>query len=124
VLSVTIYVRDLAAMESFYAEVTGATCRDRGDSFATLATSDFSFTLAQIPAEYAATFSISNPPEPREEAAIKVSFPVTNLERARAIVDQYGGISEVGMEPWEWNGVVRVNVVDPEGNVVEITSPR
>jgi predicted enzyme related to lactoylglutathione lyase len=124
VLSVTIYVRDLVAMEAFYTEVTGASCSDRGETFATLTTSDFSFTLAQIPAEYAATFSISSPPEPREEAAIKVSFPVTNLDGARAIVDQHGGISEVGMTPWEWNGVVRVNVVDPEGNVVEFTSPR
>ncbi len=121
-LSAIIYAKDLAAMVDLYQELLDTEILEQGDSFCTMNGGGFSLTIVQIPTELADTFTITTPPRAREDAAIKLSFPVLNLDAARAILRRHGGVDEVEHSRWEWNGTVHLNVVDLEGNVVELTA--
>ena len=47
--------------------------------------------FVQIPAEYAADIRLTQPPTPRDETPIKLSFAVDDIAIAREIADLHGG---------------------------------
>jgi len=121
-LSATIYAKNFPAMVDLYRDLLEADVLDEGDSFCTMVGRELSLTVAKIPSEIADTFAISIPPLPREDAAIKLSIPVEDLNIARRLIRSHGGVDDEDRSPWVWNDVAHLNVTDLEGNVLELTS--
>ncbi len=123
-LSATIYAKNLSAMVDFYQALLWLHPLDQGETFCTLVNETVTLTVAKIPDEIASTFEISSPPEAREHAAIKLSFTVASLDKSLAIVALHGGVGNDAKTAWEHNGWLHLNVVDLEGNVLQLTSPK
>ena len=60
---------------------------------------------------------IETPPVRREDASIKLSFPVDALERTRHLASERGGA--IDDRTWDFNGHRYADGYDPEGNVVQ-----
>ena len=123
-LSGVVYVLDLDRMTAFYEAVCGLSVVDRADGdFVTLETPTLSLSLVQAPAWLAAEFVLSDPPERREDAALKLSFPVASLARARELAPGLGGLVDSPDSEWEFRGMRVCHGQDPEGNVVSFREP-
>lgn len=73
-----------------------------------------------IPAAIVKTILIQHPPVLREDAAMKLSFPVNALDRARIRVSEYGGMLSPDETTWSFAGRRYCDVYDPEGNVLQL----
>lgn len=116
-----LYAHDLSRLAAFYEAVLGLMPVAQGDSFRTYDAGGVEFTLHAIPPDIAATFSISRPPEVREEAALRLTFSVTSLDAVRALATAQGG--ELGAPLWESTGWRHANGFDVEGNVFQLREP-
>jgi hypothetical protein len=57
----------------------------------------------------------------RSEVAVKPQLAVNDIERAQVVVQSMGGA--LTDRSFTWNGVVHVDVVDPDGNVLQLRAP-
>jgi predicted enzyme related to lactoylglutathione lyase len=76
--------------------------------------------IHSIPARIAKTIVIDSPPEPREESAMKPVFDVDSISAALEQVSLLGGM--VTERTFTLDGLTRHDIVDPEGNVVQLRS--
>lgn len=119
-----VYVVDLERMTTFYADVLGLEVveHDPGD-FVTLESGDVTLSLVRMPDAWAAEVEIADPPERREDVALKMSFPVASIAAARATAAAAGGIVDDPDHEWEFRGHVVCHGHDPEGNVISLRAP-
>lgn len=115
-----LFVTDVPRITTFYAAVTGLAVTETGDGWARLGSGAFELVVHGIPPHIAETFTISTPPQRREDAAIKLIFPVASIADARATAARLGG--ELNAPDREWAlGSMRVcDGHDPEGNVFQL----
>ena len=123
-LSAVIYVLDLDRMARFYEVVCDLSVVERVDGdFVTLETPALSLSLVQAPDHLAGEIDLRDPPQRREDAALKLSFPVASLARARSLAPDVGGIVDGPETEWEFRGMRVCHGQDPEGNVVSFREP-
>jgi len=116
---VLVFVVDMARMQRFYRDLLGLAVIDEAPGFARYDAGGTRLALHAIPAEIAATIAITDPPERRADAAIKVAFEVDDLAATRARLAAAGiAIGEI----WTWGGQSACDGVDPEGNVFQLAS--
>lgn len=120
-VSAVVFVRDLARMTAFYQDVLNARAGCSGDGHATLHCAGFALVLHQIPRQHAENLRSETPPQRREQAAIKLCFPVDSIVRARRVAAERGGELDAGPPRW----VVEQQKIclghDPEGNVFQVS---
>lgn len=71
-----------------------------------------------VPAGVAKTISIQSPPEARDGSPIKSVFDVDSLQPALEAVERNGGV--VTGRPFTTDGLPRHEVLDPDGNVIQL----
>lgn len=76
--------------------------------------------IHSIPTRNAQSIYIKIPPVPRDESAIKPIFDVKSLPNSLEQVTLLGGI--VTGRTFSLDGLTRHDIVDPEGNVVQLRS--
>ena len=76
--------------------------------------------IHSIPTQIADTISLTSPPVPRDEMAMKPVFEVGSLSNALAQVPLLAGV--VTDRTFTSDGVTRHDIIDPEGNVIQIRS--
>lgn len=115
-----LFAKDVARIGRFYEAVAGLVVIETAPTWVRLGAGAFELVVHGIPPHIAATFEISTPPERREDAAIKLIFPVADIALARATAAQLGG--ELNPSDREWQvGPSRVcDGCDPEGNVFQV----
>jgi predicted enzyme related to lactoylglutathione lyase len=117
--SLVIFAVNVKALADFYEAVLGLV-RDpksaEGDIILTGETG--SLFIHAIPAQIAEGIVIDTPPEPREDTAMKPVFDVKSLPIALEQVENLGGL--VTERFFSWDGLTYHDVVDPEGNVVQL----
>jgi catechol 2,3-dioxygenase-like lactoylglutathione lyase family enzyme len=122
-LGAVIYVKDLDRMRAFYQGVCGLSVLQSTGDFIVLEGSGSTLTLVTMPAQIADSFEITNPPERREDTPIKLIFAVDSIEHGRsAALDLGGAIGPIDNE-WEFRGRTVCDGMDPEGNVIQLSSP-
>ena len=84
-----------------------------------LETPGFQLVVVRIPAEIAASMTITAPPTRRANAAIKPVFFVPSIAAVRAAVDGLGGILNSSDQEWSFQGFKVCDGLDPEGNVIQ-----
>ncbi len=113
-----IYAKQVGPLTAFYRELLGAQVLHAEPAYAVVQSADIQLVIHAIPEAIARTFDIAVPPEPREEAAIKLFFTVPHMDGAREAVTRLGGIWNAN--PWSGDGFIACNAVDPEGNVFQV----
>jgi len=123
-ISLVIFAANVKALADFYEAVLGLSpCPKPGDSKKDLRLGNDGMELLihSIPARISKTIILESPPAPREMSAMKPVFDVTLLAEALEQVPLRGGI--VTERTFTLDGLTRRDVVDPEGNVVQLRSP-
>ena len=120
-VSAILFVKDLARVTAFYREVLSARPGCASADHATLhCGTAFSLVLHQIPRQYADNIHIDTPPQRREQAAIKLCFPVDSIVRARKAAAELGGALDAGPPAWVIDQQKICMGCDPEGNVFQV----
>lgn len=117
-VTAVLFVKSLQRVSPFYREVLAAKTLDRSEYHESLDCRGFQLLLQKIPDALAESIEISTPPDRREQAAIRLNFPVGDIETARLCARRLGGhIDDV---PPSWAGASAGFYLgyDPEGNVI------
>lgn len=111
-----VFAKDLARMTEFYRDVLGlAALPERTQSgWVELDAGGATLALHAIPTSIAATIDIGDPPRRRSETPIKLVLEVDDLAATRAALVTRGAVVS---EPTAWGSC---DVLDPEGNVVQL----
>jgi predicted enzyme related to lactoylglutathione lyase len=113
-----IYASDLDRLSAFYQSLLGMKLLHRDAEHHVIESDDMQLIIHAIPPHIAATFTISSPPAPREEQAIKLFFTVPSLSDAIAVAASLGG-AVFEQEYAVLNFKVRSGF-DPEGNIFQV----
>lgn len=117
--AVVIYAKDLDRVARFYASVFELTETARADDYVSLSAPSYAITVVRIRAQLASQIEISTPPKRRENVAVKLVLPVESLDRAREKVANLGGAIGAVEKQWQFDGAIRCDGYDPEGNVIQ-----
>jgi len=118
-----LYVVDLDRMTAFYRDALGLEAAGGHDGGADLRCAGSVLHLVQVPPAVAAGIVIGSPAERREDTPIKLLLPVNDVAATARRAAAGGGQVDEDAQPWEWQGTLRLDVVDPEGNVVQLVAP-
>lgn len=118
-----VFAKYLQPMTTFYREVAMLAPTQQEDGHAVLENDSLQLVVHAIPPHIAATFEISDPPQVREEASVKLVFPVADLAVARLAAAAHGGRLLPQENEWIWQGFRVCDGVDPEGNVFQLRAP-
>ena len=121
-----LFVKDMDKMSDFYTGMLGIRPMpdDNNPDWRTFETGAGQLAFHSIPQPWRDDIEITDPPETRHSATVKLVFHVEDLEQARdELVEKGAAVSDnpnLNL-PGEF---VRFDIVDPEGNVVQLTSER
>lgn len=90
-LNAAVYAKSAQQLADFYAQVLALSRADEGDSFVWLASADVELAIVQVPATLANAIVMHQPPQLREQTAIKLSFLVADIEALRPLIERLGG---------------------------------
>ncbi|MEO8002838.1 MAG: glyoxalase/bleomycin resistance/dioxygenase family protein [Arenimonas sp.] len=113
-----IYAKDLSRVSEFYQQLFDMKLLKADSEHHVIESADIQLIIHAIPAHIANTISISSPPEPRSEQAIKLFFTVPSISATEKIAAAFGG-SLFGDEYTGPKIKVR-NGSDPEGNIFHV----
>lgn len=119
--ALVIFAANCERTASFYAALLGGSPTG-DDTFFTVHSDSAEVHVLRIPPEFLTGELASVPPLPRADVALKPSFEVASLPQALARVEQHGGVStdrRFSDENYEY-----VDVIDNEGNVIQLRSSR
>jgi predicted enzyme related to lactoylglutathione lyase len=113
-----IYAKDLSRLADFYESILGLARVHVTPEIVVLRAPGIELVVHAIPASIAASITISDPPQHREDAALKFFFTVPSLAQARLAAAALSG--EVLREQWSGAGFSACNAIDPEGNIFQV----
>jgi predicted enzyme related to lactoylglutathione lyase len=119
-VTAVLFVKDLAKVTAFYRGVLDTPVVYSDEYHAVLRCGTFALDLHQIPAQVAQGIHIDTPPQRREQAAIKLSFPIASIARARKAAAERGGQLDAGPPAWVIDQQKICMGHDPEGNVFQV----
>ncbi len=114
-----LYVQRLGAMADFYERALGLQRADHDEDFCELRSADW--TLWLVSGTGTAGLDRTGAARRRSEVPIKLCFVVTSIAAARTAIGGLGG--RTSDRVWEFGGYLRTDIVDPEGNVVQLLAP-
>lgn len=118
-----IFAKDVAKLARFYEQVVPMRAEGDDHGAIILETDALQLVIHPIPRAIAAGITITVPPQPRSNSAVKLVFAVDDLERVRAAAVQQGG----GVKPDKASFVARgfraCDGHDPEGNPIQFRVP-
>ena len=116
--ALVIFSVDVRRLGVFYERVLGwkPTVEESGDI--RLRRGQEELLIHSIPPRFAKNIEVRVPPDPREDSAIKPVFTVHSPKDALAAVKKNGGV--VTKRTFTLDGLTRHDVVDPDGNVVQL----
>ena len=121
--TLVIFAVNVKQVAEFYKAVVGLyPCPNPGDSKKDLrlCKDHEEILIHSIPSRIAKTIDLENPPRPREDCAMKPVFDVESLDHSLAQVSDRGGV--VTDRTFTLDGLTRRDILDPEGNVVQLRS--
>jgi predicted enzyme related to lactoylglutathione lyase len=116
--SLVVFSIDVRRLAVFYESVLDAEPRDELSGDIRLVSERDEVLIHSIPKGVAKDIAITSPPAPRDNSALKPVFDVASLESALSSVEATGGV--VTGRGFSLNGLVRRDVLDPDGNVLQL----
>ena len=117
---VMVFAKDMARMRGFYRDVLGLTPIDEAhEGFIRYDAGGVVFALHAIPAAIAKSIELAEPPQRRDDSAIKYTFHVDDLPAELARLATLGVTMS---EPRTFGARTFSDGIDPEGNVFQIAN--
>jgi hypothetical protein len=114
-----VFAKNKKRVSNFYATTLDLAVEESDSSHDLLRGRGYEVVIHSIPKKYAATISITSPPEPRDETPFKPTFVVLSLARVRAAAEAAGGYLKPEAGAWHFRGCTVIDGWDPEGNIVQ-----
>lgn len=121
--SLVLYAKDVQRVADFYAAVLGLSRSTTQDGYVALNGPTYSMLVVRIRPHLADKIEIQSPPQRRENVALKMVMPVESISRARAAAPAYGGAVDPAEREWTFDGLLRCDCVDCEGNIIQLAEP-
>jgi catechol 2,3-dioxygenase-like lactoylglutathione lyase family enzyme len=115
-----IYVQRLGPMRAFYVGCLGLVVVEQDDTTAMLESDGWTLHLVTVPPAVAATIELSDRPRRRAETPLKPVFEVEAIEALREQIAERGGELDPPERGRSFGGAVRLDALDPEGNVIQL----
>lgn len=115
-----LFAANARKLAAFYREVAQLRVLTAEEEHVVLENETFRLTVHQIPPPYVDDIAIRVPPEVREDAAIKLSFPVDSIGLAREAAARLGGCVYGEDREWVWALARVCDGWDGEGNVFQV----
>jgi predicted enzyme related to lactoylglutathione lyase len=119
-VSAVLFAKDLQRVASFYREVFGASVLRRDSEHEVLSCLGFHLVVHQIPKEFVQSMAVTTPPERRERGAVRLDFPVADLEVSRRNAQRLGGQIDASPPSWAADDGSFFLGYDPEGNAIGV----
>ena len=117
---VIVFVKDLERMLAFYRDVIGLVPLDHSDGrFVRLDGGGTRIALHRLPDGVAARVRVEDPPIRRTYTPVKLAFHADDVDVVRAGMEARGVTCD---EVRRFGAVAFFDVVDPEGNIVQVTT--
>lgn len=113
-----IYAKDVARVAAFYDSVLGMRRVHETPELVVLDAHGLQMLIHSLPTEIAANATITDPPTPRDRAALKFFITVPSIAAAKELAPKLGGL--VLEEQYPGKGFRVNNAVDPEGNIFHV----
>jgi predicted enzyme related to lactoylglutathione lyase len=114
-----LYAIDITRVGNFYANVAGLRITHAERGHVVLESAAFQLVIVAVPRKIAASIHLTQPPQRRENTAIKLVFPVADLAAARQAAQSHGGQIDGPEREWLFQDSRVCDGHDPEGNVVQ-----
>ena len=115
---IVLWVSDLDAQTAFYSALLGLEVGARSEGFVELISEDNAVLLHELPDEYRAAVPLTAQLVAQTEVSIKPVFRVADLEAAR---DRFQGtLATTSEQAVTYGSSMYLDVVDPEGNVIQL----
>lgn len=115
---IVLWVSDIDAQAAFYSKLLGLKQVIREPGFAEVSSESNSVLLHELPEEYRADVPLTAQLTAQQEVAIKPVFVVPNTAAARENIN--GTLGAVLGSEKTYGASTYLDVVDPEGNVIQI----
>ena len=119
--SLVIFSTNVSRLAHFYESVLGVRALDDSSKDVRLVGDREEILIHSIPTKSARTITVSSPPAAREGSPIKPVFDVASLSSVLDLVVATGGV--VTDFQFSLDGLTRHDVLDPDGNVIQLRSP-
>lgn len=120
-IRVVLFAKNLNRIATFYSEALDMHRGESDEHHAVLKKSDFELVIHQIPSHIADEIEISVPPVRREGGAVRLEYPVVNIENSRIAAKSLGGDIDDTSPSWAERGTNFYLGYDPEGNVFGVS---
>jgi predicted enzyme related to lactoylglutathione lyase len=118
-----LYVKHLERMRRFYGECFALRTAETTDAYCVLESDAWTLSLVLVPDEIAATIQLADPAYARDDVPVKLAFAVPSIDDLRVPLTKLGGQIDPQTAPWEFRGLRHCDVIDPEGNIVQLREP-
>jgi catechol 2,3-dioxygenase-like lactoylglutathione lyase family enzyme len=115
---IVLWVSDLDAQTSFYMELLDAVVGEESDGFRQLISNRSEILLHELPEPYKLPVPLTQATPAQEEVAIKPVFPLISIEAAMQRVKS--SLAVFAKETTVFAGQLYQDVIDPEGNVIQL----
>jgi predicted enzyme related to lactoylglutathione lyase len=116
--SLVVFSVNVSRLAAFYEAVLDAVPLDDSSEDIRLINERDEVLIHSIPKKVGKEIEITSPPVPRQNSPLKPVFDVASLERALGNVEAMGGV--VTSRGFSLNGLRRRDVLDPDGNVIQL----
>lgn len=116
--SLVVFSIDVRRLALFYEDLLEADLFEESSGDVRLVNEREEVLIHSVAQEFAEDIKVSSPPAPRESSPLKPVFDVASLERALASVEAMGGFVTNG--GFSMGGLTRRDVLDPDGNVIQL----
>jgi predicted enzyme related to lactoylglutathione lyase len=114
-----VFAKDLVRIARFYEAVCQMTTTHTDKDLVVLESAMQQLVIHGIPKKIAQSITISSPPRPRSDTAVKLVFPVDSIAKARIRAGEFGGGIHPATNEFVARGFRACDGFDPEGNVVQ-----
>ncbi|MEM9795297.1 MAG: hypothetical protein AAF919_02340 [Pseudomonadota bacterium] len=116
-----LYAKSLKKLRQFYLAIGGRQTDDSDDEYVAIATaSGAELIILQVPEEIAQQIVIETPPAIRGATPLKPIIEVSSIDDALKAVAQFDGRPVPGAQRWTFRDYAVQDIVDPEGNVIQL----
>ena len=120
-MSAVLFASNLEKVAKFYVHALEMPCKTFDEDHWLLNGHDFDLVIHQIPKQYLCEDTENqSPPKRRESAAIRLNFPIKNIEEARKSAKALGGQIDEPQSGAKHRNPTFFLGYDPEGNVIGI----
>jgi predicted enzyme related to lactoylglutathione lyase len=122
-VSAVLFAKDLRRTTDFYAKALCMTCTASDEYHSRLDCHGFDLVIQQIPSALLRRDSAELATARRDQAAMRLNFPLSNIEEARRSARALGGEIDTVPPPWAGTSANIFLGHDPEGNVFMVCEP-